>query len=432
MKARYFRDDNILDAKQRVKHSYGWASVLAGLEIIKKGSRFIIGDGELVRLDNDNVVPTHPPQPIRSINGSSDITIKELISNTGSYRFWNKNAIRDKVILEDRNIFEQFHLPQCIQSDKLVWHYNKTGEYTVRSGYWLATHEHQYLAARPEVPLGSLTMKNSIWKLSTIPKIKHFLWRASTKALATTTRLNTRGMKLDPKCPRCCLANETINHVLFTCPFATMIWRLSNVPLHSLQSPSANYESNLLKVLDLQKMQGLETEQKLLPLWLLWHIWKARNKYIFNMIRMSPSMVVLQARAEVHEWVDNLQSREVYDQALALDQIEQHWRRPPTPFLKCNYDAGFDPLTHQVTGGWILRDDRGNAKFWGASRLPNAITPFEAEAKSLLAAMQQVWIHGHTSVIFEGDCQNLTKMINGEYYDITIDGIYQDIFVMGS
>lgn len=143
MKARYFRDDNILDAKQRVKQSYGWASVLAGLEIIKKGSRFIIGDGELARLDGDNVVPTHPPQPIRSINGSSDITIKELISNTGSYTFWNKNAIRDKVILEDRNIFEQFHLPQCIQSDKLVWHYNKTGEYTVRSGYWLATHEHQ-------------------------------------------------------------------------------------------------------------------------------------------------------------------------------------------------------------------------------------------------------------------------------------------------
>lgn len=42
MKARYYRNSSLLDAKNRKNQSYGWSSVLTGLELIKKGVRYII------------------------------------------------------------------------------------------------------------------------------------------------------------------------------------------------------------------------------------------------------------------------------------------------------------------------------------------------------------------------------------------------------
>jgi len=64
MKARYFKDDSILDAKKRNQQSYGWASLLSGITLLKKGTRYVIGDGKQARIGFDNVVDSHPPRPL--------------------------------------------------------------------------------------------------------------------------------------------------------------------------------------------------------------------------------------------------------------------------------------------------------------------------------------------------------------------------------
>lgn len=71
----------------------------------------------------------------------------------------------------------QLYLSKHAEKDTYDWTYNHNAQYTVRSGYWVATHVN---LQENEViyPLqGSVELKKKIWKLKIAPKIQHFLWR---------------------------------------------------------------------------------------------------------------------------------------------------------------------------------------------------------------------------------------------------------------
>lgn len=195
-----------------------------------------------------------------------NITLDKFIKNMGNYRFWDEDMIQAYIAPEDQMALRGIHLPITVAPDRLLWNYNTIGDYTVRSGYWLYTHDPSYTGPLLPAPHGSLDLKKQIWKLSIQPKIKHFLWRVLSKALATSTRLISRGMAIDPICPHCRNSDETINHVLFTCPFTTLVWRLSHSPIFRTQIPSDDLEENLSKVLDPQSTQpGFSTFDHNLP-----------------------------------------------------------------------------------------------------------------------------------------------------------------------
>lgn len=95
-------------------------------------------------------------------------------------------------------------------------------------------------------------------------------------------------------------------------------------------------------------------------------------------------------------------------------------QKPSHGWLKCNYDAAFNPHTKQVTSGWIVRDYQGVAKYWGSAQLGHAVSALEAE---ILSTIQNVWAMGYTKVCFEGDCQVLVNMIQGVSNDISITNL---------
>ncbi|KAL0717971.1 hypothetical protein Bca4012_067293 [Brassica carinata] len=68
-----------------------------------------------------------------------------------------------------------------------------------------------------------------LWKTKTTPKIRYFMWRALSGALAVKQGLRSRGILLDTTCPRCGLEPETISHVLFHCEAAKEAWKMSGI-----------------------------------------------------------------------------------------------------------------------------------------------------------------------------------------------------------
>lgn len=54
-------------------------------------------------------------------------------------------------------------------------------------------------------------------EIKTLPKIRLFLWRAVSGALALTDRLQIREMNVELECKLCRNSAETINHVVFQC-----------------------------------------------------------------------------------------------------------------------------------------------------------------------------------------------------------------------
>ncbi|KAL9858097.1 putative reverse transcriptase zinc-binding domain-containing protein [Arabidopsis thaliana] len=311
--------------------------MLAGLDVIKKGSKFIVGDGKTTRISQDNFVASHPPRPLNVVTPTLDTTVDTLISTHGSHRYWNVHLISQLVSPDDHRFVMNHHLSRTVHQDKLVWNYSPSGDYTVKFGYWFLFNDPTNIQVRPAVPYGSVKIKNKLWKLPIIPKIKYMLWRTISKALPTRSRLLTRGMDIDPHCPRCPTEEETINHVLFTCPYAASIWSLSNFPWLP--------------------------EQRLAPFWLIWRLWRARNNLVFNKFNESCSRVVTQTEAEVNEWLQNVNRREeASDLTRSSHRANVRWKKPVFPLVKCNFNAGFTGNNTQRTGGWIIRDHAGLAK----------------------------------------------------------------------
>lgn len=88
--------------------------------------------------------------------------------------------------------------PVISSANFFCWNHTKSGEYTVRSGYWLAektTNKEAYASASMLPSLNGI--KDYIWTLETAPKIKIFLWKAISGALSVADNLLARGMKVD-------------------------------------------------------------------------------------------------------------------------------------------------------------------------------------------------------------------------------------------
>ena len=71
LKRRYFNDTNILNATPQRKASFVWKSLMQGRDLIKRGLRFIIGDGSHINTWVDPWLPVHPPRPPRAKNNQS-------------------------------------------------------------------------------------------------------------------------------------------------------------------------------------------------------------------------------------------------------------------------------------------------------------------------------------------------------------------------
>jgi len=112
-----------------------------------------------------------------------------------------------------------------------IWAFNKSGDYTVKSGYWLLTNATTNSGVDQRVEDQTVTeMKKLIWKLPTIPKIRMFWWRAVSRALAVAERLTAHGMPVEQTCKLCNQGVETIQHVLFHCSKAQELWREFRLP----------------------------------------------------------------------------------------------------------------------------------------------------------------------------------------------------------
>lgn len=84
-KAKYYKDGCVLDWKFQWNQSYGWASILVDLDVIKKGIRYTVGDGKDIKVFQDNWIPTTPPRPASGAPNNNSLFVRDLISFDGTY-----------------------------------------------------------------------------------------------------------------------------------------------------------------------------------------------------------------------------------------------------------------------------------------------------------------------------------------------------------
>jgi hypothetical protein len=136
-----------------------------------------------------------------------------------------------------------------------------------------------------------------IWKAKIPLKIKIFMWMVAQKAILTKDNMVARNWQGDPGCYFC----ESVDHLLFQCPVAKVIWATLALCFHQNNRPSS-YE------------QFCPWIRKALPrggggVYMLglaafcWAIWVTRNKRCFEKIIIKPPHeITLPACMFLHYW----------------------------------------------------------------------------------------------------------------------------------
>lgn len=305
-------------------------------------------------------------------------------------------------IKEIKNI----RLSKFNQCDRYVLHFTPDLKYLVKSGYWTITH--MYSKDDPiEPPQGSFQLKNQIWDLEILLKIQHFLWKAVSGALSTFVQMCSRGININPICQRCCLEEETINHVLFLCLHAFATWRCSGLPLHGIQS--TDLEQNIAELFNMLHRRNIPSSISKLSFWLIWYILKSRNEFLLAQRNVHPMEDVKRAMDRNEEWNNTFVSARIN----VVRQVRNSkWEPPPVGWLKCNFDSSFRREDKIGGIGWIVRDEKGHFLKAGMVIQENVTSPLQAEALAFLFALQQIWINGWRRVWFEGGSSELARIIN--------------------
>ncbi|KAL5802859.1 hypothetical protein ACOSQ4_031164 [Xanthoceras sorbifolium] len=98
-------------------------------------------------------------------------------------------------------------------ADSLIWHFDKSGEYSVKSGYRVAAQEKLSRSGSSSSPDSKWWL--ALWNLNIPPKIKIFIWRVCNNAIPSLCNLCSRKIVVDPCCSRCGDAPESSAHALF-------------------------------------------------------------------------------------------------------------------------------------------------------------------------------------------------------------------------
>ena len=205
-----------------------------------------------------------------------------------------------------------------------------------------------------------------------------------------------------------------MNHILFTCPYARLIWAVSPIQAPPSGEMSDSLYANIYRVLNLKHHSPhLKIYDDLVP-WLLWRIWKNRNEFIFKGIDYSAPSSISKATEDMEEWKRRQEEEHTMTRSPPISNTRAKWKAPPPQWIKCNTDGAWRKDHHRSGVGWIARNNIVQMLWAGAKNLQRMNSPIETEAEGIKWAMQSLCSLGYKQVIFETDSQILARMVVGK------------------
>ncbi|KAL0409763.1 UNVERIFIED_CONTAM: putative mitochondrial protein [Sesamum radiatum] len=189
---------------------------------------------------------------------------------------------------------EELSAPINPREERVIWKPSKKGLFSVRSAYEVVLHLDARVSASPSRPFPLLTegcenFWQQMWALMVPPRVRVQVWRFCYEAIPTMDNLAKRNRGVDTSCIRC-EAGESIKHVLWECPFARMVWALSNISWRLLNVWTEGTAAWIFAVL--HKLDRKEGGRFVI---ICWALWLNRNKKRMEGIDQSPLQVVREA-----------------------------------------------------------------------------------------------------------------------------------------
>ncbi|KAL5801831.1 hypothetical protein ACOSQ3_033463 [Xanthoceras sorbifolium] len=108
-------------------------------------------------------------------------------------------------------------IPYSQRPNSICWHYDKHGQFSVKSAYWLGMNLASIKASCSSSSTSISDWWKFLWHLNIPSKIMIFLWRAFQDWITTFGNLARRHISVDDLCPLCHADCESTLHALWTC-----------------------------------------------------------------------------------------------------------------------------------------------------------------------------------------------------------------------
>lgn len=308
-----------------------------------------------------------------------------------------------------------------------MWHYEKRGVYSVKSGYKLGMRQRQQ--SQSSSSSGCKKWWEGLWGLKIPSKIKVFMWRACEAIIPTRVNLQRRGVSVDVLCPACFQHPETTDHALVTCRRSKRFWK--NL-LPSFDWSIGFNDSFMDRCVVMQSLlSGFE-----FSLWCVgcWALWNDRNA-CSNGKRVPDAAVKADwVGAFLADFlsVTELQGAGFVSSNRRQEQVER-WERPSCGWARINTDASCSVATNMTGIDVVVRMSSGRLHAAQMEVYPALLSPVIAEARALLIGLQLASSLGLMRVEMESDCLNLISMLTGSLVSLQEDRTWvEDILHLAS
>jgi hypothetical protein len=311
LRAKYYSDGDLLEEILKMGSSYTWQSIMCGVNTLKKGYIWRVGDGSKINIWNDAWIPGSHDRKIVTRRGHNLLThVSDLIDPITDR--WDEELVKQTFWSIDIGRILAIPLTDSME-DFIAWHYNKNGVFSVKSAYHVEWDFQHGQKLRRTNGVGNSTVNpvwGKLWNLNIAVKVNIFLWKALHATMPCRAILANRHIKISGQRLVCCAGAEDIKHACQV------------VLEHLLCLPRRNS-----LVLDQRGLQETMT----VAAWYIW--WERRQCVNGEFVQLADRSVM-----SINALVVNMGKS--YEKNMKMKM--QTWARPPSEFLKLNVDAGFD------------------------------------------------------------------------------------------
>jgi ribonuclease HI len=325
-----------------------------------------------------------------------------------------KEAVRRKIPIKDG-------------PDILRWGHSASGNFSVKEAYHLQANHH--------IQVKDIIWEK-VWDKALWPKISTFLWLVIHNRILTWDNLRKRGFVGPSICVLCHSQEETKEHLFNGCSYSQRIWdqgaqimRRSGQNRSSIRETIGHWGDIIFSNPILNHIWTL------LPGFILWQIWKARNKSIFHSSNSSSDLTWNNVVAHIKEtirsrswkgsdknchndelsilqnWQINLDDLSTAQTPRTHTPSPSSWTPPPTGFVKVNFDGASKGNLGPAGYGAAVRDPSGLILLMTAGYLGET-TNNVVELTGILQGLQLAISLPSHQIILEGDSQVIIQLIS--------------------
>jgi len=152
-----------------------WTSISAAKKLLLLGIRSKVHSGYEINVWQDPWIPSTPARAARPrvLVVNPKMLVSSLMNSES--KEWDARILAQYVEQEDIQLIMSLAISPTHRKDSFCWSYTKNGQYTVKSGYWVAIN---ILNAEEEteVTQPSITeLQAFAWKVNAPRKIRHLI-----------------------------------------------------------------------------------------------------------------------------------------------------------------------------------------------------------------------------------------------------------------